>query len=100
MSRPRPHLASPVLSPLDRARAFPWDAVVLALLGLAVAAVGALCVAAWHELASTPPGLERLQYDTAWGFVFCGTALAAHAARLSVVGRWFAFIPVLLGTVR
>jgi two-component system sensor histidine kinase UhpB len=89
-----------VNTPRERTRWFSWDAFALALLGLAVAVIGAWCIAAWHELWPTPPGFERLQYDTAWGFAFCGIALAAHAARLSAVGRWCALVPVLLGTVR
>jgi two-component system, NarL family, sensor histidine kinase UhpB len=89
-----------VISPLDRIRSFPWIALVLALLGLAIAAVGGWCVAAWHELATTPPGFERLQYDAAWAFVFAGAALAAHASRLSTVGRFFALAPVLIAAVR
>jgi two-component system sensor histidine kinase UhpB len=89
-----------VISPLDRIRLFPWAALLLALLGLAVAAIGAWCVAAWHDLAVTPPGLDRLQYDTAWAFVFGGLALAAHALRVSTVGRWCAVVPILLAGLR
>jgi PAS domain S-box-containing protein len=89
-----------VISPLDRIRAFPWVALVLALLGLTIAAIGAWSVAAWHELATTPPGFERLQYDTAWAFVFAGAALAAHASRLSTVGRALAMVPILLAALR
>jgi len=89
-----------VISPFHRIRRFPWGTLLLALLGLAVALVGAWCVAAWHELASTPPGFDRLQYDTAWAFVFGGFALAAHASRLSVVGRWCAAVPLMLATLR
>ena len=81
-------------------RSFPWVALALALLGLAIAAVGAWCVAAWHELATTPPGFARLQYDAAWAFVFAGVALAAHASRLSTVGRLLALVPVLIAAVR
>ena len=90
----------PVISPIDRIRLFPWAALLLALLGLAVALVGAWCIAAWHELTTTPPGFERLQYDTAWAFVFGGVALAAHASRLSLVGRWCAVVPILLAGLR
>ncbi len=86
--------------PFDRVRRFPWDASALTLLGLAVAIIGLWSVTAWHELWPTPPGFERLQYDTAWGFAFCGIALAAHAARLSAVGRWCALVPILLGATR
>jgi two-component system sensor histidine kinase UhpB len=89
-----------LISPLERFRRFPWDALLLALLGLAVAATGAWCVAAWHELAVTPPGFERLQYDAAWAFVFAGLSLAAHASRLGVVGRWCAVVPILLAALR
>jgi PAS domain S-box-containing protein len=81
-------------------RSFPWIGLVLALLGLAIGAVGAWCVAAWHELATTPPGFERLQYDAAWAFIFAGAALAAHASRLSTVGRLLALAPVLIAAVR
>jgi two-component system sensor histidine kinase UhpB len=90
----------PVVSPLDRIRLFPWAALLLALLGLAVAATGAWCIAAWHELADTPARFERLQYDTAWAFVFGGIALAAHASRLSAIGRWCAVVPILLAGTR
>jgi PAS domain S-box-containing protein len=89
-----------VTSLLDRVRFFPWVGFVLCLLGLAVAAIGAWCVAAWHELGATPPGFERLQYDTAWAFTFGGAALAAHAARLSVLGRSLALVPILLAAIR
>jgi PAS domain S-box-containing protein len=85
---------------LDRLRAFPWVAVVLALLGVGVAAIGVWCIAAWHELAETPLGFERLQYDTAWAFAFGGAALAAHASRLSVLGRWLALVPIALAAAR
>jgi two-component system, NarL family, sensor histidine kinase UhpB len=90
----------PVIFPFDRVRRFPWATLLLALLGLLVAAIGAWCLAAWHDLATTPPGLDRLQYDTAWAFVFGGVALAAHASRLSVVGRWCAAVPILLAVLR
>jgi two-component system sensor histidine kinase UhpB len=93
-------VALPMISPLDRVRRFPWAAFVLVLLGLAVAGTGAWCVAAWHELAVTPAGFERLQYDAAWAFVFGGLALAAHASRLSTVGRWCALVPILLAALR
>jgi two-component system, NarL family, sensor histidine kinase UhpB len=93
-------VALSLISPLDRIRRFPWAAALLALLGLAVAAVGAWCVAAWHERAVTPAGFERLQYDAAWAFVFGGLALTAHAARQGVVARWLAVVPILLATLR
>jgi two-component system, NarL family, sensor histidine kinase UhpB len=83
-----------------RLRSFPWVSFVLCLLGIAVAAIGAWCVAAWHELAAPPLAFERLQYDTAWAFAFGGAALAAHAARLSVLGRLLALVPILLATFR
>jgi len=89
-----------VIFPLDRIRLHPWAAFLVALLGLGVAAIGAWCLAAWHQLAGTPPGFDRLQYDTAWAFVFAGIALAAHASRLSLVGRWCAAVPILLAVFR
>ena len=89
-----------MILPLNRIRVFPWAALLLAVLGLAVAATAAWCVAAWHELASMPPGFERLQYDTAWAFVFGGIALAAHALRLSALGRWCAVVPIVLAALR
>lgn len=89
-----------MISPLDRVRLFPWSALLLAVLGLAVAAVGAWCIGAWHELLPPPLGFERLQYDTAWAFVFSGVALAAHASGLSGVGRWCAVVAILLAALR
>jgi len=88
-----------VIPPLDRARKFPWAALILLLAGLVVAAIGAWCVAAWHGWVS-PPGFESLQYDAAWAFVFGGVALAAHALGLSAIGRWCAAVPILFGAVR
>ncbi len=93
-------MPSHVSSLLDRVRSFPWVGFVLCLLGLGVAAIGVWCVAAWHELATTPLGFERLQYDTAWAFTFGGAALAAHAARLNVLGRSLALVPILLAALR
>lgn len=89
-----------MISPFDRIRQFPWAALLLAVLGLAVALIGAWCIAAWHDLAGTPPGFDRLQYDTAWAFVFAGIALSAHASRLSLVGRWCAAVALLLAALR
>lgn len=89
-----------MISPLNRVRSLPWGAFFLTLLGLAIAALGAWCVAAWHGLVATVPGFDRLQYDTAWGFVFGGAALAAHALRQGVVGRWCAVVPIALGGLR
>ena len=89
-----------VIVPLRRIRSLPWAAFFLALLGSAIAAVGAWCVGAWHGWARPPAGFEQLQYDSAWAFVFCGAALAAHASRLSGLGRWCAVVPVLLAGTR
>lgn len=89
-----------LIVPLERIRALPWAAFFLVLLGLAVAAVGLWRVVAWHRLAAPPSGFEELQYDSAWAFVFCGVALAAHASRLSGLGRWCAVVPVLLAGTR
>src|SRR5271156_2270644 len=97
---PLANVVFPVISPIDRIRQFPWAALLIALLVLAVALVGAWCIAAWHGLTTTPPGFERLQYDSAWAFVFGGVALAAHASRLSLVGRWCGVVPILLAGLR
>jgi len=88
-----------VIPLLDRIRRFPWAILVLLLSGLIVAAIGAWCVASWHELIA-PPAFERLQYDASWAFVFAGLALAAHALGLSAVGRWCAAVAILFGAVR
>ena len=45
-------------------------------------------------------GIERIQYDAAWAFVFCGAALAANVAGLSAVGRLCASVPIVLGALR
>jgi two-component system sensor histidine kinase UhpB len=88
-----------VIPLLDRARRFPWALLVLLVGGLVVAAIGAWCVASWHELVA-PPAFERLQYDASWAFVFAGVALAAHALGLSAIGRWCAAVAILFGAVR
>ena len=84
---------------LDRARRFPWAFLVLLVSGLVVAAIGAWCVASWHELVKLP-GFEQLQYDAAWAFVFAGAALAAHALGLPAIGRWCAAVPIIFGAIR
>ena len=45
-------------------------------------------------------GIERIQYDAAWAFVFAGAALAANVAGLSVLGRLCASVPIVLGALR
>jgi PAS domain S-box-containing protein len=85
---------------LDRVRALPWAAGVVALLGLVVAFVGGWYVVSWHELVRPPQGVERLQYDSAIGFVFAGLALAAHALRWRTVGSTLAAAPIALGCLR
>ncbi|MDQ2961848.1 MAG: PAS domain S-box protein [Pseudomonadota bacterium] len=84
---------------LDRVRAFQWAVLVVALAGLIVAAIGAWCIASWHEWVS-PPAFELLQYDAAWAFFFGGVALTAHALGLFAIGRWSAAVPVVLGAIR
>ncbi|TMG87358.1 MAG: hypothetical protein E6H78_01565, partial [Betaproteobacteria bacterium] len=81
-------------------RSLPWAAGVVVLLGLVVTVTGGWYVISWHEMAQPPQGVERVQYDTAWAFVFGGMALAAHALRWRVVGSACAVVPILLGVLR
>ena len=85
---------------LDSFRSLPWTALALSLLGLAVAACGAWFVVQWHTPGMPSLGIERIQYDAAWAFVFGGAALAANVAGLSAVGRLCASVPVVLGALR
>jgi PAS domain S-box-containing protein len=89
-----------VIKGFDRVRSLPWAAGVLVLLGLVVAFTGGWYVLSWHELAPPPQGLERVQYDTAWAFVFGGAALAAHVLRWRIIGSLFAGVAILLGLLR
>jgi PAS domain S-box-containing protein len=70
------------------------------LLGLVVAAGGGWFVVQWHTPEMSSLGIERVQYDAAWAFVFGGAALAANAAGLSVAGRLCASVPIVLGALR
>lgn len=81
-------------------RSLSWAAGVLVVLGLVVSAIGGWYVASWHDLVPPPRGVERVQYDTAWAFVFGGLALAAHVVRWRTLGSAFAAIPILLGLLR
>ena len=85
---------------LDSLRSLPWTALALSLLGLVVAASGAWFVVQWHTPGMPSLGIERIQYDAAWAFVFGGAALATYVAGFSAVGRLCAFVPVVLGALR
>jgi two-component system, NarL family, sensor histidine kinase UhpB len=77
-----------------------WISPVLFAIGLAVAAMAGLMIASWHSTEPLAPAFERVQYDTAWVFLFCGSTLLLHAIGMRRAARLCAAVPVLLGAVR
>ncbi len=80
-----------------------WSTVPLLAAGLLIIAFSVEVILSWHAV-RTPMdaafGLERIQYDTAWAFAFLGAAVVSAAARLTVLTRLFAAVPIALGTLR
>jgi two-component system, NarL family, sensor histidine kinase UhpB len=77
-----------------------WPSLALLVVGAVVAASGVWFVAQWHSPALAFPGIDRVQYDAAWAFVFAGIALMLNVAGFVTAGRWGAVVPILLGGFR
>ena len=87
------------------ARLFRLDAWVPPLLfavGAGVAIFCGLTIASWHvgTAMTAAPGLERMQYDTAWAIGFAAIALALHAAGATLLARLCAAVPLVIGLLR
>jgi two-component system sensor histidine kinase UhpB len=80
-----------------------WSVAPLIAAGLLIVAFCADVILSWHGVGApsgSALGLERIQYDTAWAFVFVGASLLAAAARSAVLTRAFATVPIVLGLLR
>lgn len=76
---------------------------LFAVAGIAVVAFCADVLWGWHANGAPlrlPLALERIQYDTAWAFAFTGAALIAFALRFPGLARFFAAVPIVLGSLR
>lgn len=77
-----------------------WPSIALLFVGAAVAASGVWFVAQWHSPQVAFPGIDRVQYDAAWAFIFAGIALMLNVAGFVAAGRWAAAVPILIGGFR
>jgi two-component system, NarL family, sensor histidine kinase UhpB len=77
-----------------------WIAPALFTIGVAICAIAGLMLAGWHSTELAAPPFERVQYDAAWVFAFCGATLALHAVGLRRFARLCAAVPILLGALR
>ena len=73
---------------------------MLLAIGVAISAIAGWMIAGWHSTELAAPAFERVQYDTAWMFAFCGATLALHAIGLRRAARLCAAVPILLGALR
>ncbi|HTP46443.1 MAG TPA: PAS domain S-box protein [Casimicrobiaceae bacterium] len=80
-----------------------WVCAVLAAIGTSIAAIAGTMIWSWHTgepISIAGSTVERVQYDTAWVFVFCGMALALQAVGQHRAARLCAAVPMLLGVLR
>ena len=79
-----------------------WSEFPLVAAGTVAIAMGGWIAAGWHGWVSRtpPPDLASIPYDAAWAFIFAGASLVATGARLSMLGRALAIVPIALGALR
>ena len=83
-------------------RSGPWEAALLFGFGTAIAALAAVVLITYHggPTILTLPGVDRLQYDTAWVFACFGVALMTYAVGLRTVSQVVAGLGIMLSVVR